>query len=416
MGPRGMILGAAVVLGIAGGVRAFVGSFSRSDVASVVVRPARFVREVIATGTLKAVSATPIVVPAESGREQKVSFIAPDGAVLKAGDLVVEFDPFEARREEADGRSDLAAAEAKMEKVTAEGSRTSRSLSIDQGVAREEMERAGTFELSDESLFSKHAVIESRIDSDFSARRADLAGRKIEANGRVSSSDRALSNIEAGKARLKIENAEKGLRSLRIVAPHAGVLVLQKDWSGRTVFVGSSVWPGQKIAEIPDLTSLEARVFVLEADAAGLEPGLAARVTIEGRPGPDYPAKVSRVEALAKPREWQSPVKYFDTALSLERTDSAALNPGQRVRAVIRLEEIASAMAVPRGCLFEKDGARVVYRERGGRYVATPVKLGANSISRVVIESGLEPGDRIALRDPTAQAAAAPPPTSKAGP
>ena len=37
-------------------------------------------REVTAIGTLKAVKATPIVVPPESGRAQKVAFLARDGA------------------------------------------------------------------------------------------------------------------------------------------------------------------------------------------------------------------------------------------------------------------------------------------------------------------------------------------------
>ena len=116
-------------------------------------------------------------------------------------------------------------------------------------------------------------------------------------------------------------SAARSLRSLRITAPHDGILVHERNWRGETPFVGDTVWPGQKIAEIPELSDLEAKVFVLEADGAGLEPGLGATVTIEGRPGEAHPAKVSRVEPLAKPRGWGSPVRYFEVQAVTSLTD-----------------------------------------------------------------------------------------------
>jgi len=47
-------------------------------VATFEVGPGRFVREVEATGALKAVKATPVIVPLQSGRAQKVAFLAQD--------------------------------------------------------------------------------------------------------------------------------------------------------------------------------------------------------------------------------------------------------------------------------------------------------------------------------------------------
>ncbi|MES1211571.1 MAG: HlyD family efflux transporter periplasmic adaptor subunit, partial [Acidobacteriota bacterium] len=339
-------------------------------VATVEVHKGRFVREVVARGTFKAVKATPIVAPVESGREQKIAVLAKDGSVLKAGDLVVEFDPWGAQKEAADGNADVAAAEAKIAKSKAEGGKTAKSLTLDRDVAKDQLDRAETFQLTDTQLFSRNAIIESALDKDLFTKKADVAGRKLDTSGKLSAADRTLGEIEAGKARVKVAMAEKSLKALRIVAPHDGLLMLEKKWSGETAFVGDSVWPGQKIAEIPDLSELEAKVFVLEADAAGLKPGLGARLFIEGRPGEEYVAKVARVDALAKPREQQSPVKYFETTLSLETTNPALMKPGQRVRAVIELEAADGVLAIPRGALFEKDGKRVAYRREGGGFVA----------------------------------------------
>ena len=373
-------------------------------IATFEVRGGRFVREVTATGTLKAIKATPIVVPVETGRSQKVAALARDGSLLKAGDLVVEFDPWDADREAADGQADLSAAQAKIEKTRADGGKTARSLTLDRDVAKEQLDRARTFLLTDDQLFSRNAVIESALDRDLYAKKADVAERKLSRNGRLSAAERALGEIEAGKARRSIDNAEKSLRALRIVAPHDGLLLLERKWTGEPPFVGDSLWPGQKVAEIPDLSRLEAKVFVLEADAAGVKPGLVARLAIEGRPGTEFAASVGRVDPLAKPRDRQSPVKYFETVLALEKPDPSFMRPGQRVRAVIKIEEADGVVAIPRGALFEKDGKRVVYRQENGGFVPVEVKVGRNSVSRIVVESGLRPGDRVALRDPSLKA------------
>ncbi len=385
-----------------------VRSIEPEAVATFEVRPGRFVREVEATGTLKAVQATPVIVPLESGRAQKVAFLAKDGAHLAKGDTVVEFDPYDAQKEAADGEADLTAARAKIDKAKAEGTKNERSLGLDRDVAKEELDRAETFKLTDEGLFSRHQIIESQLDRDLFAARADVAGRKLDASGKLSSAERALGEIDASKARLKVEVAEKGLRSLRIEAPHEGLLVLQRNWRGEVPFVGDTLWPGQKIAELPDLSQLEARVFVLEADGAGLKAGLHARLAIEGRPGEEHEATVAKVEPLAKTRDYQSPVKYFEATLSLARTDPSFMKPGQRVRAVVRLEEAEGVLAIPRGAVFEKDGKRVVYRKDGGSFVPVEITIGRQSISRVVLDSGLAAGDLIALRDPTAKRALGP--------
>ena len=386
----------------------FAGRVMPDGVATFAVKPGRFVREVEARGSLKAVKATPILVPPESGRQQKVAFLVKDGAFVKAGETVVEFDPYDAEREAADGKADLTAAQAKIEKAQAEGKKNEASLALDHDVAKEQLDGATTFELTDESLFSRHQIIESQLDRELFQARADVAAKKLAASGKLSSADRALGEIDAGKARLKVQIAEKGLRSLRIQAPHDGLLVLERNWRGEMPSVGDTLWPGQKVAEVPDLSRLEAKVFVLEADGAGLKQGQKARFAIEGRPGVEYEASVGRVEPLAKTRDWQSPVKYFEATLQLASESAGDLRPGQKVRAVVRLDEADGVLSIPRGALFEKDGKRVVYRRSGGLFVPVEVTTSRQSISHLVVGTGLAAGDVIALRDPSAKRSQAP--------
>jgi len=403
-GKRGaaVLAGAVVLIGGVAAVSAMRGRvFSSPSVAVAEVQKGRFVREVTATGVLKAVTATPVVVPVDVEQMQKIAWLAKDGSAVKAGEPVVLFDPAEMEKTLADGQADRSSGEHKMEKTAAQNRKTEENLSLDLDLSRQALTEAERTAPKDADIFSRNEMIESEIDRGLLKERAEAAGSKLETSRNLGAADLVLQEIEKSKADIRIRQAERGLQSLRILAPHDGLLVMERDWRGRVLTAGEPVWPGQKIAEIPDLSVLEARVYVLEADAGGLETGKPAKVFIEGRPGAEHPARVSRIDAVAKTREWRSPTKYFETILTLEKTDPVLMKPGQNVRARILLEDIPDAVAVPRGAIFEKDGKRVVYRLENGRFAPVEVTIGHLSLSRVVVEKGLAPGDRIALRDPT---------------
>jgi hypothetical protein len=156
------------------------------------------------------------------------------------------------------------------------------------------------------------------------------------------------------------------------------------------------------VAEIPNLATMEAHIFVLEADAGGLAPGVPATVVVEAHPATAYPAKIKKVDTLAKRRTGWIPVQYFGATLELQTTDPAVMKPGARVRAVLSLDARPEAISIPRNAVFEKNGKKIVYRRSGSELTPAEVTLGPAAVGRVVVESGLNPGDEIALRDPSA--------------
>lgn len=397
----GLLAGSGLVLALVA-TAAFRASRSlrEAPVSSLRVAPGRFVREVVAEGELKAVRATPILVPIESERGQTVAFMARDGAPVRAGEVLIRFDPRAAEREAADGRDDLQAARGKIDKARADGGKTQKSLFLERDLAREELDRARTFVLKDETLYSRHQIVESTLDRDLQEKKSGAAEKRLAASAMLGAAGVALGAIEQDKAALRLRQAEQSLGALTVKAPHDGLFVLERGWSGETIHVGNTLWPGQKVAEIPDLSEMEARVFALEADAAGLKSGLPGRLLIEGRPLETHVVHVASVQPVARPRGRASPVKFFETRMALENTDTRVMRPGQKVEVTITLEEMEGVIAIPRGALFEKDGRRIVYCRRGDRYLPVEVSVGPNSVARVVITKGLVAGDLVALRDP----------------
>ena len=400
------LLVAGALLAAAGGLVAWrvvaAGGAEASAVPTAVVAKEKLVRRITAEGNLKAVEATPITPPPPRGRPRpmKIAWMAPDGSRVAAGEVVLRFDPTDFDRQLKDGDADLAAAGAKLsrEHVQADAAEDNREASA--SMAAMELEKTRKFRPKDAEIFSRHEIIESSIDEGLSRAKMEHARDAEAIEKKLTRSKLALIQVEKKKAELAIQQARAGLEAIEVKAPHAGILVFQRDWRGELPHEGEQVWPGQTVAEIPILSAMEAQVYVLEVDGGGLHPGIPARVALESRPDVEYEAVVKQVDDLAQPRIPDLPVQYFAMTLSLARTDEAVMKPGQRVRATLILDRDA-ALVVPRQAVVERGGKNLVYRLEEGVFRPVEVELGASTPGRVVIEKGLRAGDRVALRDPT---------------
>ena len=85
---------------------------------------------------------------------------------------------------------------------------------------------------------------------------------------------------------------------------------------------------------------------------------------------------------------------------------SKLLRPGLLADVEIEVEKIPNAIHVPRQAVFEKGGQSTVYvLQANGNFAARAVKVVKQSESTMVLESGVEPGEVVALADPTANKA-----------
>ncbi|HEX3126501.1 MAG TPA: efflux RND transporter periplasmic adaptor subunit [Thermoanaerobaculia bacterium] len=365
------------------------------------VRPRDFARLVPAEGVLRSVHSTPVSVPVGAPGPFRVGWIADDGTRVKAGEPVIRFDPSEIEKELENAADELATARVKAEKERAHGLAEVRKLERDLALAHEELSAAREFQKKDETVYSRIEITESEIDEELARNREAHARETRRGREALSGTELELLGIDMRKADAKIRRARESLAALTVTAPHDGVLVLKRNWRGEAIRVGDTVWNGQPLAEIPDLAQMQAEVYVLEADAGGLAPGKPATVSLESRPDVEHAARIGRVDPLAKPRFRGSPVQYFGVTLSLDRTDPGVMKPGQRVRALLRLDERPRALTVPRQAVFERDGKTILYRMKGEAFEPVEVALGPSGAGRVVVESGLRPGDAVALADPT---------------
>ena len=370
-----------------------------TEVPSVLATRGEFTRRVVAEGNLEAVDATPLGPPPTSRGGMRIAWLAVDGSRVKEGDVVIRFDPTDMEKKLRDGQGDRRAAESRIAQRTVREQAALRNLTRDADMAVMELDHTRLFATRDPDVFSRVEIIESEIDGQLATQRKDHADEQPGIRRQLSEIELALLDIQRGKADLQISEARTELQDLEGEAPHDGIFVLKEIW-GNTPSVGSMVWGGNSVAELPRLDRMQAKVYVLEADAGGLEVGLPAVLTLDAHPGRSFDATIKNVDTLAMNRSPQTPVQYFGVVLELATSDLELMKPGQRVQATLTLARQADAIAVPRQAVFEKDGKSIVYVDRGSGFDPVEVTLGATGLGRVAIESGVEEGDRLALRDP----------------
>ena len=79
------------------------------------------------------------------------------------------------------------------------------------------------------------------------------------------------------------------------------------------------------------------------------------------------------------------------------------LRPGLLADVQIIVEKIPNAINIPMQAVFEKDGKPVVFIKKGSKFEQRAIKPLKRSENIMTIAEGVQPGDVIALADPTAK-------------
>jgi HlyD family secretion protein len=204
---------------------------------------------------------------------------------------------------------------------------------------------------------------------------------------------RDASAAELARARSALQPADRTV---------AGTVVVRAPVSGRVLRVpqkSENVVPaGSPLLEIGDPTHVEVVAEFLSQDAVRMQPG--QRAFIENWGGEPLPAKVERVEPLARMKVSALGVEEQRTNVILQFEDRAAaasLGHDFRVDARVVVDEQAQAVRVPLGALFRQGEGWATYRVVDGRAVLTPLITGIADDNHRVVTQGVAAGDTVLM-------------------
>ncbi|RPH37983.1 HlyD family efflux transporter periplasmic adaptor subunit [bacterium] len=241
---------------------------------------------------------------------------------------------------------------------------------------------------------------ETEINLEKSRIAFDQAKRKIQ-------SQKVAENSEEQKQLLKIKQTENDLNRAKqekeqytMKATMDGLVVYETNWStGRKISVGDSPWPGMSLVSLPDLSKMQSVCQINEVDISKVKSEQMARVKLDAFPDREFIGKVKSVGTIGQQSDRSSNVKTFEVVIDIDGTDPV-LKPGMTTSNEVVMATLADTVFIPLEAVFERDGKTVVYKMTGSSPRPLEVATGTKNSNYIVVTSGLEAGDKVALRDP----------------
>ncbi len=413
---------------VAVGVGAVVALRHKPDAASSVpsypVQQGEFVISLaLKGGELEAVKAENIVAPRVRG-QLKIVELFPEGEQVAVGDLLVQFEQTDFQKRVMDAEQQVEVARADLEKTRATQKVEIAKLEAD---IKNQEANLRLAELTVERMAFEATI--QKEEAQIEAHKAELGYQQAVEK---LASQQVVNNAEVRKRQLEIERNERELDKARqelasttIQAEKPGLVVYGKVWKGERpekVRVGDEIWGGVNVLSLPDLSQMQVKTYVNEVEVDKLDTGQVALIQLDALPGPTFHGRIKSIASLGREKEGEKNVKVFDVVLSIEEQD-ARLKPGMTATAEVIVEtipprpvaapdsvqteagEVAAAaplpLYIPLDAVFEKDGRALVYCLVRGQPEERAVTLGQKNEDFVIVQHGLTPDDRVALRDPT---------------
>ena len=181
----------------------------------------------------------------------------------------------------------------------------------------------------------------------------------------------------------RIEETGEVRRTVTLRSPYAGVVV------EKPVLAGQRIMPGDIVYKIADLSRVWVEGEVFERDLPAVRLGLRVAAEFTALPGVTREGRVTYVYPTVNPETRTARIR-----VELPNPGSL-LKPG--MYATIRFSAPRdSALTVPRSAVLATGERNFVFVRGGdGRFVPTPVTLGAASDERVEVLEGLRLGDTV---------------------
>jgi multidrug resistance efflux pump len=355
-------------------------------------------------GELEARKSIAIHVPEVSGVWQfTVASVLEDGTEVKEGQTVLTFDNTIFEDELQELQNQLAVARAELRRVAEAHDREKVDLQLNEQRSKLEVERAQLNVVTGVNLVSKLELEKAKIALNKSKLELSLAQKALASFAKKRKSALDVQRLKVAAAEEKVREKQQHLAQSEIKAPADGVIYApytRLNWVRGKVDSGSVTRPGDKLLEIPDLSSFNAVIYVRQRDATILKEGDRATVYPTVLPDQAIGAKVIKRESFATTRNerlgTEDPagnLKEVRVVLELDKS-LKELRPGGSVRAELRSVIAKNVLRLPLSALIKDNGSYQVDLEDGSKQ---KVKIGKITPVYAQILGGIGEGTEVRL-------------------
>src|SRR5437870_10524467 len=358
-----------------------------------------FAQSLRLNGTTQASRSFVVLAPRLEGAQvgsMVITKLAPAGAQVKKGDILVEFDPQAEERDYLDKKS---AYENLVGQVA--------QKQADENIARAKDDTAmkqAEDELKRAQLELQRNEIVSRIDAEKNQEAVDEAQTTLKQLKETYQLKRAAAaaairivEIQRDRALEAMRYSQGNAAKMVVHSPMPGVVVYNTIWLGGrmgTVQQGDQVRPGVPFLQVVDPSQMEVRVELNQVDLLKVHPGQRAEMHLDAYPGMTLPAVLEELSPLGHPGQFAEAVRSFGARFSVQGTDPRLL-PDLSAALDVDLGSQKSALVIPWQSIGMEADHAFVWLKTTASFEKRSVQMGPRNDLEAIVVSGLSEGDTI---------------------
>lgn len=289
-----------------------------------------------ARGEIYARDSIPVVLPSiRHVWRLNIVKMAEDGTRVKKGQPIVTFAATRLAQRLPSAKSKLAEKQRTLDKLKLALADNKRSAKLDVAKAEAEAEKARRKAQQPEAYVPGIEYKKLVIDRKSTAKVMDLNRQRAEVAARLRKAKLEKANVEVSILQHEVQQLVRSLAKLTIMAPRSGILIHRSDRNGEKYDVGSQVFRGTTIADIPDLDSLAVHASLPERNLTRVQVGQPVTVTLSGGIARELPGHVADIGRSVHSRSRAEPEPVIDLDIRLDADDLDGLKPGQQVQVTI---------------------------------------------------------------------------------
>jgi len=356
-------------------------------------------KDLILTGELKAKHSIVIAAPdIRSSSSNMLTYMAPEGAQIKKGELIIEFDDSSllSNLSEAERTLDERLLNIEKKNMDLEAQRSDLLNSIEQ--AESQLEQDELYGRINKELLPANTYQKYQLNLEKSKLALEKAKEQYDNFEQSFESELALEEINRSQAEINLKKIESDMVLLKVYAPQDGILIYGDNWtSNRKVQVGDTIFGGMEAASLPDLSSMQVIGYVYDTEYGSITPDTRCTVHFDSLPDFQTEGRIVSRTNVASRKGFATDQKVFQVTVKLDKLDLKIMKPGMTARIDIPIILAQDALSVPREYIGTDS--------MGGHYVLSgldtekadekPVMIGAVGDRIVEIVSGLSLGDSL---------------------
>ncbi|MBN1569053.1 MAG: efflux RND transporter periplasmic adaptor subunit [Acidobacteria bacterium] len=351
-----------------------------------------------ATGTLEAtrsVSITPPQVRRE--RRFKIMRMVDEGTDVSEGDFLLEFDTSDIASRLKDETANFQRVQEERQKKRSDSDIQLKSQRLSLEQAKSDLEKLEVKLSSQVDLISGIEIEKIRLQRDAARKNVEFLEKKVSYKAESGQLDLQISRSNERHYRSRMDDLMDAMDSYTVRAPVSGVVIYKRDWNNEAKEAGSNVFVMDTIMEIPDLSSIRAKVQIDELDSGKVQVGQEANITVDAVQGRTFGGTVSSIGTILKQASFDRPQKVNEIYVDIKNEDKKQLRPSMNIKVQIRVGQYSKAVVIPLSSIQERDGRSFVqvWQPETRKFDWREIRLRTNDGLTAVVESGLNEKEKI---------------------